>query len=111
MRVDRLSQPTRPDLLVAAAEETGELGVVLDAPQFADRRARHLAAAAFGGDPRTLAMLAWVRARVEFGHGTPRHASEMVLDGAETVYDWDQEEAARMLIGVVSLPTDHPLVA
>ena len=90
-------------------------------------------AAAFGGDPRTLAKLAWVRARVEFEHGTPRHASEMMLDGAETVYDWDREEAARMLIEVVrmayfadeaprlqraanlidtvSLPTDHPLVA
>ena len=89
-------------------------------------------AATFGGDPRTLAKLAWVRARVEFERGTPRHASEMVLDGAEMVYDCDQEEAARMLIEVVrmayfadeapklgraadlidavTLPTDHPLV-
>ena len=89
-------------------------------------------AAAFGGDPRTLAKLAWVRARVEFERGTPRHASEMVLDGAETVYDCDQEEAARMLIEVVRmayfadeapklgraadlidavpLPADHPLL-
>ena len=57
-------------------------------------------AAAFSEDPRTLAKLVWVRARVEFERGTPRHASEMVLDGAETVYDCDQEEAARMLIEV-----------
>jgi len=60
-------------------------------------------AAAFSGDPRTLAKLAWVRARVEFERGTPRHASEMVLDGAEMVYDCDQEEAARMLIEVVRM--------
>ena len=82
-------------------------------------------------DPRTLAKLAWVRARLEFERGTPRHASEMVLAGAETVYDCDQEEAARMLIEVVRmayfadeapdlvraaelidavpLPADHPL--
>ena len=31
-------------------------------------------AAAFSEDPRTLAKLAWVRARVEFERGTPRHA-------------------------------------
>ena len=60
-------------------------------------------AAAFSEDPRTLAKLAWVRARVEFERGTPRHASEMVLDGAETVYDCDQEEAARMLIEMVRM--------
>ena len=60
-------------------------------------------AAAFSEDPRTLAKLVWVRARVEFERGTPRHASEMVLDGAETVYDCDQEEAARMLIEVVRM--------
>ena len=82
-------------------------------------------------DPRTLAKLAWVRARLEFERGTPRHASEMVLAGAETVYECDKEEAARMLIEVVRmayfadeapevvraaemidqvpLPADHPL--
>ena len=27
----------------------------------------------------------------------------MVLEGAETVYDWDREEAARMLIEVVRM--------
>jgi DNA-binding CsgD family transcriptional regulator len=88
-------------------------------------------AAALTEDPRALAKLAWVRARLEFERGTPRHASEMVLAGAETVYDSDREEAARMLIEVVrmayfadeapelgravelidalSLPDDHPL--
>ena len=54
-------------------------------------------ASAMTEDPRTLAKLAWVRARLEFERGTPRHASEMVLAGAETVYDCDTEEAARML--------------
>ncbi len=54
-------------------------------------------------DPRTLAKLAWVRARLEFERGTPRHASEMVLAGAETVYECDKEEAARMLIEVVRM--------
>ena len=261
-QVDRLPAETRLALLVAAAEDTGELGVVLDAvqriglglsdfepaeraqlvrvaddavtfrhplirsavygrapaadritahraladslPEYADRRAWHLAAAAGGfddeaadamegaalradrrggyaasaaahersarltadpvvrgerlaaaamgardsaqldraaalaqeasamtEDPRTLAKLAWVRARLEFERGTPRHASEMVLSGAETVYDCDREEAARMLIEVVRmayfadeapglmraaelidavpLPADHPL--
>lgn len=89
-------------------------------------------AAALGGDPGTLGKLAWVRARVEFERGTPRLASEMVLEGAEIVYDWDCEEASRMLIEVVrmayfadeapklgraaglmdkvSLPEDHPFV-
>jgi tetratricopeptide (TPR) repeat protein len=88
-------------------------------------------ASAMTEDPRTLAKLAWVRARLEFERGTPRHASEMVLAGAETVYDCDKEEAARMLIEVVRmayfaddapelvraaqlidavpLPADHPL--
>jgi tetratricopeptide (TPR) repeat protein len=261
-QVDRLSEGTRMALLVAAAEDTGELGVVLDAvqrielglkdfepaeraqlvrvvddavtfrhplirsavygrapaadritahraladalPENADRRAWHLAAAAGGfddeaaeameaaalradrrggyaasaaaheraarltadpvvrgqrlaaaamgardsaqldragalaqeawaltDDPRSLAKLAWVRARLEFERGTPRHASEMVLAGAETVYECDKEEAARMLIEVVRmayfadeapqlvraaelidavpLPDDHPL--
>ncbi|HEX9174597.1 MAG TPA: AAA family ATPase [Mycobacterium sp.] len=82
-------------------------------------------------DRRTLAQLAWVRARVEFERGTPRHASEMLLDGAVTVYHTDREEAARMLVEVVRmayfadeaphlsraieimnglvLPADHPL--
>ena len=46
-------------------------------------------ASALTEDPRTLAKLAWVRARLEFERGTPRHASEMVLAGAETVYDCD----------------------
>jgi DNA-binding CsgD family transcriptional regulator/tetratricopeptide (TPR) repeat protein len=54
-------------------------------------------------DSRTFAKLAWVRARLEFERGTPRHASEMVLAGAETVYDCDKEEAARMLIEVVRM--------
>ena len=88
-------------------------------------------ASAMTEDPRTLAKLAWVRARLEFERGTPRHASEMVLAGAETVYECDKEEAARMLIEVVRmayfadeapevvraaemidqvpLPADHPL--
>jgi DNA-binding CsgD family transcriptional regulator/tetratricopeptide (TPR) repeat protein len=60
-------------------------------------------ASAMTEDPRTLAKLAWVRARLEFERGTPRHASEMVLAGAETVYDSDKEEAARMLIEVVRM--------
>jgi len=50
-----------------------------------------------------LAKLTWVRARLEFERGTPRHASEMVLAGAEMVYDCDKEEAARMLIEVVRM--------
>ena len=50
-------------------------------------------ASAVTEDPRTLAKLAWVRARLEFERGTPRHASEMVLAGAETVYECDKEEA------------------
>ena len=88
-------------------------------------------ASAMTEDPGTLAKLAWVRARLEFERGTPRHASEMVLAGAETIYDCDPEEAARMLIEVVRmayfadeapgfvraaelidavpLPRDHPL--
>ena len=60
-------------------------------------------ASAMTEDPRTLAKLAWVRARLEFERGTPRHASEMVLAGAETVYECDKEEAARMLIEVVRM--------
>lgn len=60
-------------------------------------------ASAMTEDPRTLATLTWVRARLEFERGTPRHASEMVLTGAETVYDCDAEEAARMLIEVVRM--------
>jgi DNA-binding CsgD family transcriptional regulator len=60
-------------------------------------------ASAMTEDPRTLAKLAWVRARLEFERGTPRHASEMVLTGAETVYACDAEEAARMLIEVVRM--------
>jgi DNA-binding CsgD family transcriptional regulator/tetratricopeptide (TPR) repeat protein len=82
-------------------------------------------------DAATLAQLAWVRARVEFERGTPRRASEMVLDGAATVCDSDPEEAGRMLIESVRmayfaddapglaraiemidtlpLPVDHPL--
>ncbi|HET7666890.1 MAG TPA: AAA family ATPase [Mycobacterium sp.] len=88
-------------------------------------------ASALAEDPRTLAKLEWVRARLEFERGTPRHASEMVLAGAELVYECDPEAAARMLIEVVrmayfaeeapqlahtaelinalSLPADHPL--
>ena len=88
-------------------------------------------ASALTEDPRTLAKLAWVRGRLEFERGTPRHASEMVLAGAETVYDCDIDEAARMLIEAVRmayfadeapqlrraaelidaapLPVDHPL--
>jgi DNA-binding CsgD family transcriptional regulator/tetratricopeptide (TPR) repeat protein len=88
-------------------------------------------ASAMTEDPRTLAKLSWVRARLEFERGTPRHASELVLAGAETVYDCDNEEASRMLIEVVRmayfadeapglaraaelidalpLPADHPL--
>lgn len=68
-------------------------------------RAARLArdASALTEDPRTLAKLAWVRARLEFERGTPRHASEMVLAGAEMVYDCDTEEAARMLIEVVRM--------
>ncbi|GFG49626.1 hypothetical protein CQY20_19095 [Mycolicibacterium agri] len=90
-------------------------------------------AATLGGDPPTLARLAWVRARVEFERGTPRRASGMLLEGAEALYGFDQEEAAKMLIEVVrmayfaddaphlgrvidlidnlSLATDHPLAA
>ncbi len=116
----------RGERLAAAAMSARDSGQLNRAAALAQE------AAAFGGDPRTLARLAWVRARVEFERGTPRHASEMVLDGAEMVYDCDQEEAARMLIEVVrmayfadeapnlqraadlidavSLPTDHPLV-
>ncbi len=88
-------------------------------------------ASAMTEDPRTLAKLAWVRARLEFERGTPRHALEMVLAGAEAVCEHDPEEAARMLIEVVRmayfadeapglaraaelidavpLPADHPL--
>ena len=116
----------RGERLAAAAMSARDSGQLDRAAALAQE------AAAFGGDPRTLARLAWVRARVEFERGTPRNASEMVLDGAETVYDCDQQEAARMLIEVVrmayfadeapnllraadlidavSLPTDNPLV-
>jgi DNA-binding CsgD family transcriptional regulator len=68
-------------------------------------RAARLArdASALTEDPRALAKLTWVRARLEFERGTPRHASEMVLSGAELVYDCDSEEAARMLIEVVRM--------
>lgn len=54
-------------------------------------------------DPTTLAHLSWVRARVEFERGTPRHASAMLLDGAETVLHTDIEEGARMLVEVVRM--------
>jgi DNA-binding CsgD family transcriptional regulator len=54
-------------------------------------------------DAHALAKAAWVRARVEFERGTPRRASEMVLDGAATVYDCDPEEAAAMLIEAVRM--------
>ena len=49
-------------------------------------------ASALTEDPRALAKLAWVRARLEFERGTPRHASEMVLAGVTTgrheEFDW-----------------------
>ena len=235
-RVGRLPAPTRMALLVAAAEDTGELGMVLKAsdriglgladfepaerahlirlsndsvmfrhplirsavygrssvadrvaahraladalpaPEYADRRAWHLAAAAVGFDDEaadameaaavradrrggyaasagaheraarltadpvlrgqrlaaaaqsardsaeldraaglaleasglateadTLARLARVRARVEFERGTPRHASEMMLDGAAMLYDSDPEQTAHMLIEAVRM--------
>ena len=54
-------------------------------------------------DPVTLAHLAWVRARLEFERGTPRHASAMLLDGAVIVLDADIDEAARMLVEVVRM--------
>jgi DNA-binding CsgD family transcriptional regulator/tetratricopeptide (TPR) repeat protein len=122
LTADRVLRGGRLAAAAMSARDSGQLD-----------RAAALAqeAATFGGDPRTLAKLAWVRARVEFERGTPRHASEMVLEGAETVYDCDQEEAARMLIEVVrmayfadeapklthaaelidsmSLPLEHPL--
>lgn len=60
-------------------------------------------AAAVGGDPSTLAKLSWVRARVEFERGTPRQASEILLHGAQMVFDHDREAAARMLIEVVRM--------
>jgi DNA-binding CsgD family transcriptional regulator len=54
-------------------------------------------------DAHTLARLARVRARVEFERGTPRHASEMMLDGAAMLYDGDPEQAAQMLIEAVRM--------
>ncbi len=54
-------------------------------------------------DARTLATLSRVCAEVEFERGTPRHASEIVLDGAAEVYDIDTEQAAEMLIEAVRM--------
>ncbi|BBX36379.1 ATPase-like protein [Mycolicibacterium mageritense DSM 44476 = CIP 104973] len=49
-------------------------------------------------DPRNRARLAWVRARVEFERGTPRRASELMLDGAGLLTGIDDERAAQMLV-------------
>ncbi|MFG1929736.1 AAA family ATPase [Mycobacterium sp. NPDC048908] len=87
----------RGDRLTAAAMSARDSGQL--------RRAADLAqeAAILTEDPTALAKLEWVRARLEFERGTARHASEMVLTGAQTVYDCDAEEAARMLIEVVRM--------
>lgn len=64
-----------------------------------DRAARLAAeAAALPTDTPARARLDWVRARVEFERGTPRRASEMVLDGAVILADLDAERAAKMVI-------------
>ena len=67
----------------------------------ADRLAQE--ASALTTDPHALAKAAWVRARVEFERGTPRRASEMVLEGAAKVFDCDPVEAATMLIEVIRM--------
>jgi len=119
------------DPLVRGERLTAAAMGARDSAQLDRAAALALEASALTEDPKTLAKLAWVRARLEFERGTPRHASEMVLAGAETIYDCDAEEAARMLIEVVrmayfadeapalvraaelidavQLPADHPL--
>jgi len=54
-------------------------------------------------DPETLARLARVRARVEFERGTPRRASEMLIDGAALVCARDPAEGCGMLIESVRM--------
>ncbi|WP_101949463.1 helix-turn-helix transcriptional regulator [Mycobacterium sp. 3519A] len=94
LTADRL---VRGDRLTAAAMSARDSGQLPRAAALAHE------ASALTEDARALAKLAWVRARLEFERGTPRHASEMVLAGAETVYGCDAEEAARMLIEVVRM--------
>jgi DNA-binding CsgD family transcriptional regulator/tetratricopeptide (TPR) repeat protein len=94
LTADPVVQGDRLAAAAMAARDSGQLD-----------RAAALAqeASALTEDPAALAKLTWVRARLEFERGTPRHASEMVLAGAETVYDCDREEAARMLIEVIRM--------
>ena len=87
----------RGQRLAAAAQSARDSGQL-------DRAARLAReASALATDVHSLAGLAWVRARVEFERGTPRHASEMVLDGAAMLYDTDPEQAAKMLIEAVRM--------
>jgi DNA-binding CsgD family transcriptional regulator len=115
----------RGQRLSAAAQSARDSGQL-------DRAARLASdAAGLATDAHTSARLARVRARVEFERGTPRHASEMMLDGAALLYHGDPERAAQMLIEAVrmayfaaeaphlvrvvelldsfSLPDEHPL--
>jgi DNA-binding CsgD family transcriptional regulator len=87
----------RGQRLAAAAHSARDSGQLDRAARLA-REASVLAT-----DVHSLAGLAWVRARVEFERGTPRHASEMVLDGAAMLYDTDPEQAAKMLIEAVRM--------
>jgi DNA-binding CsgD family transcriptional regulator/tetratricopeptide (TPR) repeat protein len=124
LTADPVVRGQRLALAAQSARDSGQLD-----------RAASLAQEASGltTDQHTLARLAWARARVEFERGTPRHASEIVLDGAAMLYDVEQEQAAKMLIETVrmayfaaeaphlakavdmidrlSLPPDHPLHA
>ncbi|SDZ23331.1 regulatory protein, luxR family [Asanoa ishikariensis] len=54
-------------------------------------------------DPRTAALTAWVRAKVEFEHGTPVRAAGMVTEGAALIHDTDPGQAGQMLVETVRM--------
>jgi DNA-binding CsgD family transcriptional regulator len=87
----------RGQRLSAAAQSARDSGQLDRAARLASEASR------LATDAHTLARLARVRARVEFERGTPRHASEMMLDGAALLYHGDPERAVQMLIEAVRM--------
>jgi DNA-binding CsgD family transcriptional regulator len=74
-----------------------------DSGQFSHAAALAEEASALAADPDTAAMLAWVRGRVEYERGTPARASELVQQGAETIREFEPEQAAEMLMEAVRM--------
>ncbi|MCX2929434.1 AAA family ATPase [Mycobacterium sp. CVI_P3] len=87
----------RGQRFAAAAHSARESGQLDRAEELAQRAAELVT------DAATLARLARVRARVQFERGTPRHASEMLIDGAASIWQSSPEDACGMLIEAVRM--------